>query len=675
MRCGAGGRRRPRERHSAGVSLRASQSTWRRCDRDRPAGYVLQSRRARSMSTASSVCSSRGGRFSRRVPCARPRCSEALGLWRGPALADLRYEPFARDEIARLEELRLVAHRSANRADLALRSRGRGRLQLEALVREHPLRERLWELLILRSTAGAAGRRARRVQGREGHARGRARPGSGRRAAAAREGDPCPRPIARVPASARRGATPRRCRRRRRADRARARMALGVAAARRDDVRLVTLTGPGGHRQDPAGARGRAELATSSRTASLRRARADRRSRAGAPDDRAGARAPGERPPRRWPRASSDFIGEQRLLLVLDNFEQVVEAAPVVGELLAAAPRLKVLVTSRVPLRLSGEHEFAVPPLAPARPGATCPTLDGARRSTRRSRSSSSGRARSARLRADRRERAGGGRDLRPAGRAAAGDRAGGRARRSCSRRRRCWRGSSSASPARPAARATCRRASRRCARRSPGATTCSTRTSRRCSRASPSSPAAARWRRPRRSAAPTVCSPGLSALVDESLLRQEEQADGEPRFAMLETIREYALERLEASGEADGGPAPARRSTSSRRRADRASTGASRDVDWPRVEREHDNFRAAAGRVDRARRPGVARHPRSRAVHALGQSRGHRGCRLGREGCRAFRRSRSCRHRSRLRSTPRCSRFDAGRWSALPPSPSGRSR
>jgi predicted ATPase/class 3 adenylate cyclase/Tfp pilus assembly protein PilF len=58
-----------------------------------------------------------------------------------------------------------------------------------------------------------------------------------------------------------------------------------------------------------------------------------------------------------------DYLGERRLLLVLDNFEQVLGAAPAVSELLAGAPGLKVLATSRAPLGLYGEHEFPVPPL------------------------------------------------------------------------------------------------------------------------------------------------------------------------------------------------------------------------------------------------------------------------------------------------------------------------
>jgi predicted ATPase/DNA-binding CsgD family transcriptional regulator/transcriptional regulator with XRE-family HTH domain len=57
------------------------------------------------------------------------------------------------------------------------------------------------------------------------------------------------------------------------------------------------------------------------------------------------------------------YVRAKELLLVLDNFEQVLPAARVVAEMLAAAPRLKLLVTSRALLHLVAEHEFPVPPL------------------------------------------------------------------------------------------------------------------------------------------------------------------------------------------------------------------------------------------------------------------------------------------------------------------------
>jgi predicted ATPase len=57
------------------------------------------------------------------------------------------------------------------------------------------------------------------------------------------------------------------------------------------------------------------------------------------------------------------YLRARRLMLVLDNFEQVMGAAPLVAELLRAAPGVVALVTSRMVLRLSGEHEFPVPPL------------------------------------------------------------------------------------------------------------------------------------------------------------------------------------------------------------------------------------------------------------------------------------------------------------------------
>lgn len=57
------------------------------------------------------------------------------------------------------------------------------------------------------------------------------------------------------------------------------------------------------------------------------------------------------------------FLGEKHLLLVIDNFEQIVSAAPILGELLDAAPQLKMLATSRALLHLKSEREFVVPPL------------------------------------------------------------------------------------------------------------------------------------------------------------------------------------------------------------------------------------------------------------------------------------------------------------------------
>jgi len=57
-------------------------------------------------------------------------------------------------------------------------------------------------------------------------------------------------------------------------------------------------------------------------------------------------------------------LRDRRALLVLDNFEQVVDAAPVVTRLLQAAPQLKIIVTSRILLRTSGEQHFDVPPLS-----------------------------------------------------------------------------------------------------------------------------------------------------------------------------------------------------------------------------------------------------------------------------------------------------------------------
>src|SRR5207244_3074956 len=86
-----------------------------------------------------------------------------------------------------------------------------------------------------------------------------------------------------------------------------------------------------------------------------------------------------------------------------------------------------------------------------------------------------------------------------------------------------------------------------------------------------------------------------VESLVSRSLLRQQEQPNGEPRFSMLETIREYALERLEARGEA---------SDVRRRHAEHFMALTEEARPWltrsqsriwsDRLETEHDNLRAA---------------------------------------------------------------------------------
>ena len=129
------------------------------------------------------------------------------------------------------------------------------------------------------------------------------------------------------------------------------------------DVRLVTLTGPGGM--------GKTRLAVAAAAAAapaypdgvffvpLADAFTEEQVVAVAAEA-LGVRGEGARPLR-------DTIHEQlatdRSLLVLDNFEQVLEARTAVASMLARCPGIDLLVTSRTPLRLRGEHEFAVPPL------------------------------------------------------------------------------------------------------------------------------------------------------------------------------------------------------------------------------------------------------------------------------------------------------------------------
>ena len=293
-----------------------------------------------------------------------------------------------------------------------------------------------------------------------------------------------------------------------------------------------------------------------------------------------------------------DHLREKQLLLLLDNFEQVVSAAPVVAELLVAAPRLRVLVTSRTSLHLSGEHEFVVPPLAlpdlrnlppPDRLlqygairlfvaraqaahsafvmtgenataiAAICQQVDGLPLAIELAAGRSklfAPQALLSRLRNRLKLLVGGAQDL--------------PLRQQTLRGTIAWSYDLLGQDEKALFR--------RLAVFVGGCTL---------------------------EAAEAVCTAqgdllidvleAVAALVDKSLLRQETQADGQPRLLMLETIREYALERLKASGEAEA----VRRQHAIfflqfSEEAEPKIRGAEHFLWRTRLEVEHDNLRAA---------------------------------------------------------------------------------
>jgi predicted ATPase/DNA-binding SARP family transcriptional activator len=294
--------------------------------------------------------------------------ADALGLWRGPPLADFADALFAKPAIARLEEQRLVAAEDYAEARLALGEHSLLAGELGELVARHPLRERLRAAHML--ALYRAGRQAEAVDSYT-ELRGRLAdelgldPGPRLAAlyqamleqAPSLNSVPAPptlaaRPLTNIPAML--------------TDLVGRTTAVAELRALLNERRLVTLTGPGGV--------GKTRLAVETAAQSA----------AAFPDgvwlvELAGSAPAGAGPPAGEimavlgvrddsATAPSELLVEalrsSRMLLVLDNCEHLIdEVAKLAAQLLQSAPGLRIVVTSREPLMLAGETIWAVPPL------------------------------------------------------------------------------------------------------------------------------------------------------------------------------------------------------------------------------------------------------------------------------------------------------------------------
>jgi predicted ATPase/DNA-binding XRE family transcriptional regulator len=151
-----------------------------------------------------------------------------------------------------------------------------------------------------------------------------------------------------------------------------AEVAAVVALVQDPTTRLVTLTGPGGIGKTRLAVRVGQEVARNYPDGVIFVDLAPLHDPALVLPSVATALGIREAPGRPLAELIAAFLRARSTLLILDNFEHLVEAAPVVTELLAAAPGVTALVTSRAPLRLRGEQEYPVPPLPlPETPAVT----------------------------------------------------------------------------------------------------------------------------------------------------------------------------------------------------------------------------------------------------------------------------------------------------------------
>ena len=350
------------------------------------------------------------GRFERMVVAGREAAAggdaaaaaellrEALGLWRGPALAEFAYDEFAQSEVVRLGEARLAAFEDRIEADLACGCHAELIGELQALVSEHPLRERLRGQLMV-----ALYRSGRQADALRCYQDGRTTlvdelgidpgPALQRLEAAVLAHDPALDPpavtrtddVAEVPGLPSAG---------RSLPWAAMTGSLTSFVGRTTELvevtklmgeaRLVTITGPGGAGKTrlavEVGTQLQAsvpdgvwlvELAPLSDPSSLPRAVA---AVLGVREPTSVAPTPGggpEGPPREeeW---LVEYLGAKNALLVFDNCEHVVEAAAgLVQRLLAHCSQLRVLATSREPLAVPGEVQWPIPPLGSPVVGAS----------------------------------------------------------------------------------------------------------------------------------------------------------------------------------------------------------------------------------------------------------------------------------------------------------------
>jgi predicted ATPase len=378
----------------------------------------------------------------------------------------------------------------------------------------------------------------------------------------------------------------------------------------RDDIRLVTLTGPGGTGKTRLSLQVGTELIDAYPEGvwfvPLENA-TDETVVVGALAQALGVREVAGQP---LVEGLTDFLRGKQLLILLDNFEQVVHVAPLVARLLGQAPRLEFLITSRIRLGVQGEHEYGVPPLDVPDNGAVSPAdlmgCSAVRLFVERAQAAKSDfaltddnasavveisrrldglplaielaaarvkllppRAMLSRLEHRLTLLTGGGRD-RPA-------------RQQTLRGAIAWSYDLLASTERTLF-----------ARLSVCIGGCTY------------------------EATEIISNPDgdldllsdLEALVDHSLVRQAEDADGEPRFSMLATIREYAAEQLKAAEEAEAiHERHADWCLQLAETAEPALFGENQKLWLTQLEREHDNLRGAlAWLVEHGRAEGAVR-------------------------------------------------------------------